>query len=133
MLRGRPSDRLDHMRCVEVGAGWRSRRWLSGVCCCVLLACGNTVSSQPTPAPHDSSAGANTNTTAGAGTSSSGGAGSGGRGLLLGGTAGSLVDSDGGELSLGGAEDPGAYQGPVDLCLYDADIPDDWRAAGSVD
>jgi hypothetical protein len=43
------------------------------------------------------------------------------------------MDNDGGELSLGGAEDPGAYHGPVDLCLFDADIPDNWGAAGAAD
>ncbi len=94
----------------------------------MLFACGSTTTSHETgtnPDPSNESAGASDRAGAGA-------PGNGGGGLQLGGT-GSLLPDSGGALGLGGAEDPGAFHGPVDLCLFDEDIPDSWGAGGAVD
>jgi hypothetical protein len=122
---------------MHAGLGWRSRLrpWLPGACFAALLACGSTARSPGTSAEPDSggsSAGAAVLAGSHSGGSGSGGSG-GGPALLLGGTAGSVADNSAGELNLGGAPDPDAFHGPVDLCLSDEQIPDNWGAAGAMD
>ena len=118
----------------RLGSSSRRRPWLLGVCSAALFACGATTSSPGSNVEPDSSgSGADSAAVAGSHSSGSGSGGSGGPTLQLGGSAGSVGHNSGGELDLGGAPDPDAYHGPVDLCLYDYEIPADWGAAGATD
>jgi hypothetical protein len=113
----------------RLGRSLRRRPCLVGVCSAALFACGATTStpgSNVEPASGSSSA----DSAAVAGSSSGS---SGGPALQLGGSGGSVVLNIGGELDLGGAPDPEAYHGSVDLCLYDYEIPANWGAAGATE
>lgn len=108
--------------------------------CCALLACGGRSSDAEVgnPSAGASTGGINDGAASGSGEFSNGGGNhggasySGGPGLPSGGTAGSLGNT-GGQALNGGAADSGAFSGPVDLCLYPEDMPDNWGAAGGPD
>jgi len=106
----------------------RSRLWLLSLS--ALVACGATSRSPGSGTGAEADGGSATQQAGSGGAASGGNAGS--AGLSLGGIVGAGEAESGGELSLGGAADPGAYDGPVDLCLYPEDIPDDWGAGGAV-
>src|SRR5207244_1919519 len=114
---------------IRLGRSSQPRRSLVGVCSAALFACGATTSSLGSNVEPDSG-GSSAGSAAVAGSSSGS---SGGPALQLGGSAGSVDHNSGGELDLGGAADPDAYHGPVDLCLYDDEIPANWGAAGATD
>ena len=100
----------------------------------MLGACGassNQLASevdQPGPA----ASGAGMQASGGAAVADSPSSGGGGSLALAFGAGGSVDDADGGALGLGGAPDPD-YHGSVDLCLYPAQIPDNWGAAGAAE
>jgi len=116
-----------------MGTRLGSSRWLRpclvGVCSAALFACGATTRS-PGSAVEPDSGGASAGAAAAAGSPGSSG---GGPVLQVGGSAGAGGQNSGGELDLGGAADPDAYHGPVDLCLYDDQIPANWGAGGATD
>jgi hypothetical protein len=105
----------------------RSRLWLLSLT--ALVACGATSRAPGADTGAEADGGSLTQQ-GGGGAASGGNAGS--VGLSLGGVVGVGETETGGELSLGGAADPGAYDGPVDLCLYPEEIPDDWGAGGAM-
>jgi hypothetical protein len=111
------------------GTGWGA--WLVLACCSALLGCGGR-SSHSTDVELDAGGGG---ASSGGKTGAGGSVGNAGRGELSGGNAGAtcsgMAGSDattGGETALGGSAGELGASGPVNLCLYPDQIPDNWDA-----